>query len=66
MIRSCLSRELEYLFFLSRLAQFFPQKFNIRLYDKKSESDYFFIPPPKSEYFFSIIGNRNIFLEKKT
>jgi hypothetical protein len=26
-------------------------EFNIRLYDKNSESDFFF-PPPKSEYFF--------------
>jgi len=25
-----------------------------------------FFPPPKSEYFFSNIGNQNIFLEKKT
>ena len=25
----------------------------------------FFFPPPKSEYFFSNIGNQNIFLEKK-
>jgi hypothetical protein len=33
------TRELEYLYF------------NIRLYDKNSESDYFF-PPPKSEYLF--------------
>jgi hypothetical protein len=33
-------------------AQFFPPEFNIRLYDKNSESDYFFFPPPKSEYFF--------------
>ena len=24
-----------------------------------------FFPPPKSEYFFSNIGNENIFLEKK-
>ena len=30
---------------------FFPE-FNIRLYDKNSESDYFFFPPPESEYFF--------------
>jgi hypothetical protein len=43
------TRELEYLFFLSR--NFFPE-FNIRLYDKNSESDCFFFPPPKSEYFF--------------
>ena len=42
---------------------FFPE-FNIRLYDKNSESDYFFFPPPKSEFFFSNIGNQNIFLEK--
>ena len=42
---------------------FFPE-FNIRLYDKNSESNFLF-PPPKSEYFFSNIGNRNIFLEKK-
>ena len=41
---------------------FFPE-FNIRLYDKNSESNFLF-PPPKSEYFFSNIGNRNIFLEK--
>jgi hypothetical protein len=38
------TRELEYLFFVT--------EFNIRLYDKNSESDYFFFPPPKSEYFF--------------
>jgi hypothetical protein len=30
---------------------FFPPEFNIRLYDKNSESDFFF-PLPKSEYFF--------------
>jgi hypothetical protein len=32
-------RELEYLFFLSRKAQFFFPEINIRLYDKNSESD---------------------------
>ena len=31
--------ELEYLFFLSRKAQFFFPEINIRLYDKNSESD---------------------------
>jgi hypothetical protein len=30
---------------LSRLARNFFQKFNIRLYDKNSESDYFIFPP---------------------
>jgi hypothetical protein len=48
----------------SSVIVFFPE-FNIRLYDKNSESDYFFFPPPKSEYFSSNIGNQNIFLEKK-
>ena len=38
-------------FFLSCKVHFFPQEFNIRLYDKNSKSD-FFLPPPKSEYFF--------------
>jgi hypothetical protein len=33
------TQELEYLFFLEII---------IRLYDKNSESDYFFFPPPKS------------------
>jgi hypothetical protein len=46
------SQELEYLFFLSRKARIFFPEFNIRLYDKNSESDYFIFPPPKSEYFF--------------
>jgi hypothetical protein len=46
------TQELEYLFFLSRKARIFFPVFNIRLYDKNSESDYFFFPTPKSEYFF--------------
>jgi hypothetical protein len=52
-------------FFVAHSAKFFPV-FNIRIYDKNSESDYFFIPPPKSEKNFSNIGNQNIFLEKRT
>ena len=40
-----------FILFLSRkVRKFFPE-FNIRLYDKNSESDYYFFPPPKSEYF---------------
>ena len=46
------TRELEYYFFPG---------FNNSLYDTKTESDFFF-PPPKSEYFFSNIGNQDIFL----
>ena len=40
-----------FFFFVGQSATFFPE-FNIRLYDKNSESDYFCFPPPKSEYFF--------------
>jgi hypothetical protein len=32
------------------ILNFFPE-FYIRLNNKNSESDYFFFPPPKSEYF---------------
>ena len=44
------TRELELIFCRAKRANFFPE-FNIRLYDKNSESDFFFLPP-KSEYFF--------------
>jgi hypothetical protein len=37
---------------LSHNARIFFPEFNIRLYNKNSESDYFFFPPPKSKYFF--------------
>ena len=45
------TQEVEYFFLLREARIFFPE-FNIRLYGKNSESDYFFFPPPKSEYFF--------------
>jgi hypothetical protein len=57
-------QELEYLFFLSREVQFFFPEFNIRLYDKNSESNYFFFLHQNQNIFFSNIGNQNIFLEK--
>ena len=38
--------------------------FNIRLYDKNSESDYFFFLHQNQNIFFSNIGNQNIFLEE--
>jgi hypothetical protein len=51
---------------LSRKARIFFPEFNIRLYDKNSESDYFFFSSSKIRiFFFSNIGNQNIFLEKK-
>jgi len=59
------TQELEYFIFLSRKAgNFFPE-FNIRLYDKNSESDYLFFPPPKSEYFFQQHWESEYFFRKK-
>ena len=60
------TRELEYLFLLSRKARIFFPEFHIRLYDKNSESDYFVLPPPKSEYFFQQHWESEYFLRKKT
>jgi hypothetical protein len=45
--------QLEYLFFLSRKARNFFQEFNIRLYDKNSESNYFFFLHQNQNIFFS-------------
>ena len=50
------TQELEHLFF-------FPE-FNIMLYDKNSELDFFF-PPPKSEYFFRQHWESEYFFRKK-
>jgi len=51
--------------FILFVANFFSSKFNIRLYDKNSESDYFCFPPPKSEYFFQQHWESEYLLEKK-
>ena len=59
-----ITRELEYLFFLWRKARKFFPEFNIRFYDKNSESDYFSFLHQNQNIFFSNIGNQNIFLEK--
>ena len=56
------TQELEYFFLLSRI--FFPE-FTIRLYDKNSESDHYFFPPPKSEYFFQQHWESEYFFRKK-
>ena len=42
---------------------FFPQNLTLG-YMTKSLNQIIFFPPPKSEYFFSNIGNQNIVLEK--
>ena len=57
------TQELEY-FYLSRGARNLFPEFNIRLYDKNPESDYFFSLHQNQNIFFSNIGNQNIFLEK--
>ena len=54
-----------YNFFVAQSANFFPE-FNIRLYDKNSESDYYFFSPPKSEYFFQQHWESEYFFRKKT
>ena len=53
-----------FIFFVSQSAKIF-QKFTIRLYDKNSESDYFFFPSPKSEYFFQQHWESEYFFRKK-
>ena len=50
--------------FFCRASNLFPE-FNIRLYDKNSESDYDFFPPPKSEYFIQQHWESEYVLEKK-
>ena len=50
--------------FLSRKAQICFPEFNIRLYNKNSESDFFFLHQNQNN-FFSNTGNQNIFLEHK-
>ena len=49
---------------LWRKARIFFPELNIRLYDKNSESDYFFSLHQNQNIFFSKIGNQNTFLEK--
>jgi hypothetical protein len=55
------TQELEYLFILSRKAQFFPPEFIIRLYDKNSESDYFFSSTKIRIFFSATLGIRMFF-----
>ena len=50
---------------LSRKARFFFLQYSTLDYMTKSLNRIIFLfPPPKSEFFFSNIGNQNIFLEK--
>ena len=54
-----------FIFFCCVKHEFFFPEYNIRLFDKNSESDYFF-SSTKIRIFFSNIGNQNIFFRKKT
>ena len=58
------TQELKFFLFCRAKRNFFSE-FNIRLYDKNSESDFFFFLHQNQNIFFSNIGNQNIFLEKK-
>jgi hypothetical protein len=51
----------KFLFGQHELEYYFFPEFNIRLYDKNSESDYFFFLHQNQNIFFSNIGNQNIF-----
>ena len=52
-----------FILFVAQSAKFF--QYLTLDYMTKTLNQIFFFPPPKSEYFFSNIGNQNIFLEKK-
>ena len=66
-VKKMTTRELEFILFFSRNARIFFPEFNIRLYEKNFESDYFIFLHQIQNIFFSNIGNQNIFLEiKKT
>ena len=51
--------------FLSRQAQIFFPELNIRLYDKNSESDYFFFLHQNQNIFSATLGIRIFFFRKK-
>jgi hypothetical protein len=55
------TRELEYIFFLSRKAQIFCPEINIRLYGKNSESDFFFFLHQNQNIFSATLGIRIFF-----
>ena len=49
---------------MSRETRIFFPEYNIRLYDKNSESEIIFFLHQNQNIFFSNTGNQNIFLEK--
>ena len=53
-----------FILFVAQIAIFFPQNITLGYMTKTLNQIIFLFPPPKSEYFFSNIGNQNIFLEK--
>ena len=59
------TQELEYFFFWRAKREIFFPESNIRLYDKNSESDFFFSSPKIRIFFSATLGIRIFFLEKK-
>ena len=55
------TQQLEYFFYLLRKARIFFPEFNIRLYDKNSESDYFFSSTKIRIFFSATLGIRIFF-----
>ena len=53
------------IFFCGAMREFFFPDSNIRLYDKNSESDYFFFLHQNQNFFSATFGNQNIFFRKK-
>jgi hypothetical protein len=53
-----------FIFFVAQGAIFFPE-FNIRLYDKNSESDYYFFLHQNQNIFSATLGIRIFFFRKK-
>ena len=64
MFFSDITRVRIFIFFVAQSANFCPE-FNIRLYDKNSESDFFFSSNKIRIFFSATLGIRIFFLEKK-
>ena len=59
------TQELEYYFFFRAKRELFFPEFNIRLYDKNSESDHFFFLHQIRIFFSATLGIRVFFFRKK-
>ena len=62
---SDITRVIIFFFFCRAKREFFSLVFNIKLYDKNCESDYFFFLHQNQNIFSAKLGIRIFFLEKK-